>query len=115
MRKKKEFNPYNLKITEKLEEVRSAKFTLENCVNKVITKKGVIDLYPEGLDKEVAKKDFENAQYSFLCAIGNYDAKLQELENYEKENKDKITIYISQFLNSHDLIEIFYRHYERRN
>ncbi len=114
MRKKNKFNPYDLKITEKIEEVRNAKFTLENCVNKVITKKGVIDLYPEGPDKEKAKKDFENAQYSFLCAIGNYDARLQELKNYEKENEGKITIYVSKFMNSHDLIELFYQNYGRR-
>ena len=51
----------------------AAETNLEEKAKAVIVRKGVIDLYPDGPDKDRAIKDFEAAQHSLLCAIGTVD------------------------------------------
>ena len=51
----------------------AAETNLEERAKAAIVRKGVIDLYPDGPDKDRAIKDFEAAQHSLLCAIGTVD------------------------------------------
>ena len=51
----------------------AAETNLEEKAKAAIVRKGVIDLYPDGPDKDRAIKDFEAAQHSLLCAIGTVD------------------------------------------
>ena len=98
-------------VYEAEELVQSAKNRLIGAVQQVIIKRGVIDLYPEGPDQERAKEHLKKAKFSLLCAIGNYDGRLQEYKNALNKNEEwrKTTIgKRCQFIPSHEVIEIAY-------
>ena len=86
---------------------------LRECTKKVFVKKEVINLYPEGPDKEKAKLDLDKAQYSLLCTIGAYDNTLNEYKNFCLENKEKFQSTIDWTMplfetTSHNVIESTY-------
>lgn len=112
--KKRVINLYDTHMAELNNIVTAARDLLIAKAQEVITKKGVIDLYPEGADQKVAIKALEDAKYSLLCAIGNYDGRLSELRQYYTDNHDNFAQYWAtpdRFRTSHDLIESAYRHY----
>lgn len=88
---------------------------LERCVEKVIICNGVIDLYPEGTDKETAKENAEKAKRHLLCAIGRYDD-IVNLYNDALRNIHRNTTlsYMPIPPNSHELIEIYYKNFYKR-
>ena len=76
--------------------------------------KGVIDLYPDGLDKDRAIKDFEAAQHSLLCAIGTVDGLRNDMRSYiaahEKDFEATARWAVpSVNISSHTIIEKVYR------
>lgn len=90
-----------------------AESDLENRVKQVIVRKGVIDLYPDGPDKDRAIKDFEAAQYSMLCAIGTMDGLRNDLRSYIETHKDSFDVTASwptptKLHTSHHVIERTY-------
>lgn len=60
----------------------AAETNLEEKAKAAIVRKGVIDLYPDGPDKDRAIKDFEAAQHSLLCAIGTVDGLRNDMRSY---------------------------------
>ena len=94
--------------------VREAKNNLIAKTEAVIRKKGVIDLYPEGADKNIAIKDCETAQYNLICAIGHYDARVQELQEYYSKNSEYLSNYSSKSCTSHEIIEIVYANFFKK-
>ena len=60
----------------------AAETNLEERAKAAIVRKGVIDLYPDGPDKDRAIKDFEAAQHSLLCAIGTVDGLRNDMRSY---------------------------------
>ena len=60
----------------------AAETNLEEKAKVAIVRKGVIDLYPDGPDKDRAIKDFEAAQHSLLCAIGTVDGLRNDMRSY---------------------------------
>lgn len=115
--KRKNANPtptwLDKKIYELNDEWWEAWHRIEDCVDKVIIKNGVIDLYPEGADKKKAIEDAETAKYGLLCAIGAYDDIKRQYNEALKEQGERITTidYKAHILTSHEIIE---KHYERR-
>lgn len=88
---------------------------LEKRVEKVIICNGVIDLYPEGADKEAAKRDAEKAKELLLCAIGRYDGIVNQY-NAALTSTCRITTlaYMPIPPNSHTLIEDYYKKFYKR-
>ena len=104
-------------IYEAEEIAQSAKNRLIGAVQQVIIKQGVIDLYPEGPDQERAKEDLKKAKFSLLCAIGNYDGRLQEYKNALNKNEEWRETTIGkrcQFISSHEVIELAYLNFFKR-
>ena len=60
----------------------AAETNLEEKAKVAIVRKGVIDLYPDGPDKDRAIKDFEAVQHSLLCAIGTVDGLRNDMRSY---------------------------------
>lgn len=83
-------NIYDNHYSELYVDFLRAKNILQECAIDVIIKTNVINLYPEGPDKIAAEKDAEEAKRLLLCAIGNYDCRLQEAKDYWKNNFDKL-------------------------
>lgn len=97
--------------------VQSAKNRLMSAVQRVIVKRGVIDLYPEGPDQERAKEDLEKAKFSLLCEIGDYDERLQKYKDALNKNEELRNTTIGkhcQFVSSHEVIEIAYLEFLRK-
>ena len=115
-KKKTEINLFDEEMNNKKEAVFSAKESIRNKVYDIIAKKGVIDLYPEGADKEKAIQDLEQAKKSLICSIGAYDSALAEYKRYYTNNFEKISdrwTAPGDFGTSHYLVEMFYKHYAK--
>lgn len=108
-------NIYDRKRKEyKLEYMESGS-RLRQTVENVFVKNEVINLYPEGPDKEQAKKDAEKAKHTLLCAIGEYDCIQNEYKNYYLKNIDNFQTTVNWdmplFANtSHYIIESAYKY-----
>ena len=104
-------------IEECQDQITKAQSELEASVVDVITKVNVIALYPDGPDKEKAKKVADQAQQSLLCAIGHYDSQFVELKRLLKQPNSRVTTADWQFnlkKDSHKIIEYTYRNYFKK-
>lgn len=92
----------------------AAETNLKERAKAAIVRKGVIDLYPDGSDKDRAIKDFEAAQHSLLCAIGTVDGLRNDMGSYiAAHEKDFVGtarwVVPSANISSHTIIEKVYR------
>lgn len=95
-------------------EVLAARRRLSECVDNVIIKSGVVDLYPEGEDKEVAKKAVEATKFLLLCAINRFNDKLNQLQNFYDKHKSDLVVLAHwdayNWKDSHTYIEYEYEY-----
>ena len=84
---------------------------------RVIICNGAIDLYPEGADKEAAKKQAEKAKELLICAIGHYDdLRRQYLEAIKDEGERRTTVHYScDPPTSHFWVEKAYEEFWKKN
>lgn len=89
---------------------------LEKRVEKVIICNGVIDLYPEGADKEAAKRDAEKAKELLLCAIGRYDGIVNQYNAALTRTCRNTTLAYMPIPpgSSHALVEDYYKKFYKR-
>lgn len=62
---------------------------LDNTVRKIIVKKEVIEIYPNGVDKDKAIKDYKFEQQHLLTLIAEYDDLRNQIVNFIKNNKEE--------------------------
>lgn len=82
----------------------------------VIVAQGVVDLYPDGADKEKAIKDLASKKIKLLCAIGVYDSLRNEFYRALEEPFERIyTInFNTHTKTSHEIIEEAYKNFYKR-
>lgn len=113
-KKKKPFNPYESRADELLYEVWEERDRVYEKTTKVITRLGVIDLYPEGADRKKAVSDAEEAKHALIVAIGAYDTARMEYNNYIKKNTEKFDSPKQEWATtSHEIVEWAYRYYNK--
>ena len=110
-------NAYDITLKKLIEARKNAKEALAARVSDIIIKKNVIDLYPEGADKNRAIEDFRYSQTSLLFYIANYDDIYSKLMNFEFSKCAYYTSDKIQFakITSHSIIESAYREFMRRD
>jgi hypothetical protein len=112
-KKKKSFNPYEMRVEEMTYELWEKIDYMDKKTRQVITRVGVINLYPDGADRKKAVSDAEKAKQSLLVAIGAYDTARMEYNDYIKKYTDKFDSPKKEWsTTSHEVIE---RAYERYN
>jgi hypothetical protein len=105
------------KTHELIEEIIDANLRLRETVPNVIVKRDVIDIYPNGADKDKAIADCEKAKYSMLCAIGRYDSAIAEYKRHLANTKDERNTtagYVCNYCSSHEIIENIYKNFYKR-
>lgn len=113
-KKKKPFNAYENRVDDLIHEVWEARDRLSAKAAQVITRLGVIDLYPEGADRKKAVSDAGEAKYSLLVAIGAYDTARMEYNNYIKKYAEKFDSPKREWTTtSHEIIEWAYQYYNK--
>ena len=113
-KKKKPFNPYEKRADDALYEVWEARDRLTAKTKQVITRLGVINLYPDGADREKAVSDAEEAKHALIVAIGVYDTARMEYNNYIKKYAEKFdTPKRERTITSHEIIECAYQYYNK--
>ena len=113
-KKKKPFNPYENRVDELLYEVWEERDRVYEKTTQVITRLGVIDLYPEGADRKKAVSDAEKAKQSLLVAIGAYDTARMEYNDYVKKYTEKFDSPKKEWTTtSHEIVEWAYRFYNK--
>ena len=107
---------YDLAVKRLANEVSEAAYRISERVEKVIVRIGVIELYPEGADKERAKRDAETSRQSLINAVAIYDDLANQYEKAIAQNDRQTTLqYKRKLLTSHELIEKAYeRNYKAR-
>ena len=113
-KKEKKFNPYESRADELLYEVWEERDRVYEKTTQVITRLGVIDLYPEGADRKKAVSDAEKAKESLLVAIGAYDTARMEYNDYIKKSAEKFDSPKKEWTTtSHEIVEWAYRYYNK--
>ncbi len=113
-KKEKKFNPYENRADELLYEVWEERDRVYEKTTQVITRLGVINLYPEGADRKKAVSDAEKAKQSLLVAIGAYDTARMEYNDYAEKNAEKFDSRKEKWTTtSHEIIEWAYRYYNK--
>ena len=109
---------YDIQLEEKFFDYQDAYIRLGKATEATIIKKNVIELYPDGADKNVAIASFKSAQIELICAIGHYDSMRADSRDYY-QNHDKNDFYkdwsvIDSLKNSHTLIEEVYENFFKK-
>ena len=104
------------KIKEIDNERLTTAFSIRERAKRVIICNGAIDLYPEGADKDKAKRDAEKAKEILLCAVGHYDDLLRQYkEAFSQEGERNTTAYWSKDAKtSHEWIEMAYEEFWKK-
>lgn len=113
-KKDKPFNPYENHIDGLIYKVWEEHDRVRVKATQVITRLGVIDLYPEGADRKKAVSDAEEAKHALLVAIGAYDTARMEYNNYIKKYAEEFDSPKKEWTTtSHEIIEWAYRYYNK--
>lgn len=98
------------------EELLNARLDLRGQVKIVMVRNGVIDLYPDGADKDKAKKDAESAKNLLLCMIGRYDDLRNRYNDALEKHPNRVFTagWARTNKTSHDFIEDFYKEFYER-
>ena len=111
-KKEKKFNPYENRADEMLYKVWEERDRLLEKTRQVITRVGVINLYPDGADRKKAVSDAEKAKHALLVAIGAYDTARMEYNDYVEKNAEKFDTPKKKWTTtSHEIIEQAYERY----
>lgn len=113
----KKVNQTGMDITyqDLLDVLNGHKASLLSRASDVIIKSGVVNIYPDGPDKERAKEEAETAKFALLCSVAAYDSALAEIRGFYTRNADKLSqtkgIYPNNLLTSHAVIELAYKQF----
>ena len=111
-KKKKPFNAYENRVDDLIHEVWEARDRLSAKATQVITRLGVINLYPDGDDRKKAVSDAEEAKHALLVAIGAYDTARMKYNDYVGKNAEKFDNHKEKWTTtSHEIIEWAYKYY----
>ena len=104
------------KIKELNNERLATAHKIRERAKQVIICNGAIDLYPEGADKEKAKRDAEHAKQLLLCSVGHYDDLLRQYkEALAEEGERNTTAYwTKETKTSHEWIEFAYEEFWKK-
>lgn len=106
------FNPYENHADESLHQVWEGRNRLTEKAKQVITRLGVINLYPDCPDRKKAVSDAEEAKHALIVAIGAYDTARMEYNNYIKKYAEKFENPKKEWTTtSHEIIEWAYQNY----
>ena len=113
-KKEKPFNPYENRVDNLIHEVWEARGCLSAKAKQVITRLGVINLYPDGADRKKAVSDAEEAKHALIAAIGAYDTARMEYNNYIKKYAENFDSPKREWTTtSHEIIEWTYQYYNK--
>lgn len=87
---------------------------LEEVARDTLVEIAVVDLYPEGPDKEAAKEEAEAARRILLNAIGGYDGARAEYLKFRSEYQGKFVTtvgYQTKLMTSHERIKNVYKEF----
>ena len=114
VKKEKPFNPYENHVDDFIHKVCEAHDRLTAKTKQVITRLGVINLYPDGADREKAVSDAEEAKHALIAAIGEYDIAQMEYNNYIKKYAEMFDSPKRKWTTtSHEIVEWAYRYYNK--
>lgn len=118
MKKIKQPTIYDIQLEEKFFEYQNAYVRLKEATEAIIIKKNVIELYPDGADKNAAITSFKSAQIELICAIEHYDSTRADSQDYYQEH-DKNDFYknwsaLHSLKTSHAIIEEIYENFFKK-
>ena len=105
------------KIKELNNERLATAHKIRERAKRVIICNGAIDIYPEGADKEKAKRDAEQAKHLLLCSVGHYDDLRRQYLNAfaEKGERNTTAYWTKECKRSHEWVEMAYEEFYKKN
>ena len=107
-------------LDKKIKEINNKRlasaYSIRERAKRVIICNGAIDLYPEGADKEKAKRDAEKAKEILLCAVGHYDDLLRQYKEAMSQEGERNTTacWSKETKTSHEWIEMAYEEFWKK-
>lgn len=118
MKKIKQPTIHDIRLEKKFFDYQDAYVRLKEATEAVIIKKNVIELYPDGVDKNTAVASFKSAQIELVCAIGHYDSTRADSRDYYQEHNEsdfyKDWSAIRFLKTSHAIIEEIYKNFFKK-
>ena len=86
---------------------------VEEATEKVIVRNGVVDLYPDGADKDKAKRDADSAKEVLLAAMAVYDDLRNQYIQAFNSPLERVTTKDWQCIakTSHEIVEETYKNF----
>jgi hypothetical protein len=112
---KKKNEPVETSMDLRIKNLRSERYEiwqdLEEAVRLVIIRNGVIEIYPEGADKERAIKDAKSAKEELLYEIGRFDSINNEFKIALNSTEERVTTkdWAKNVITSHEIVEDVYK------
>lgn len=115
-RKKKVVNPCDAHADKLLCDIQIARQKVITRAQNAIAAKGVIDLYPEGRpDRNKAVQEFDEARWSLLDVIAEYDTARMVYNHYIKAHVNDFDIpRLPVTGTSHDMVAIAYKNFFKK-
>lgn len=102
--------PIDVALKEKDLELFSIRANLKKAVENIIIANGVIELYPEGVDKEKAKETAKNRKMIILPLIDKYNNLKNEINDLLNKNDRNTTKDWQKCIKTgHEIVEIVYK------
>lgn len=105
---------YDSILDKKIDAIIQVTNYMSDIVKDIIIKKGVIDLYPDGADKDKAIKNLELAKRHLLCLIGEYDDLRNQISNDIEKYAGRLKNKYKVPCESHEKIERIYKIYKNK-
>ena len=100
---------YDSIVDNKIDAIVQVTNYMSDVVKDIIIKKGVIDLYPDGADKDKAVENLEFAKRHLLCLIGEYDDLRNQISNDIEKYAGRLKNKYKVPCDSHERVETTYK------
>lgn len=100
-------NPYDERMTELYDELSEISLKMNSFVRQIYVKGFVIQMFPDGADKNLEAEEINNLRKKLLREVACYDSKRLEIIDYLETNKEKCNCNWVKPLTSHCRIESY--------
>lgn len=100
-------NSYDERMKELYNELSEISFKMNNLVQQIYVKGFVIQMFPDGADKNLEVEEINNLRARLLRKVACYDSKRLEIIDYLETNKEKCNCNWVKPLTSHCRIESY--------
>lgn len=110
----KKTTPLDRRALDMMNQLTDFSYTLRDAVVSCLVKKGVIELYPFGPDRDAAQVEFEREKNHLLHAVAQYDDKRAQIISFLETYAGEFTCSFTKQSTSHEVVESEYERFWKK-